>query len=152
MNGPPLPPAQQPINSIQPNNLETLVRHYVYYDNLISDTNGKLTIARKRRDDIEGRIIHYLRANNMENAILHVSGARIQNTIEKIQPSMSITRLESYLHKYYSQKGNGVDETEAILRFIRLQKANDTQSVARLKKTLITNTPQPANGGSNQNH
>lgn len=149
MNG--LPPQQQQIQSV---NLPTLVRQYVHLDNLIKDTNAKLNMERKKRDDIEGRIIHYLRANKMENAILRVSDATIQNVVEKIQPSMTMTRLESYLHKYYSQKGNGMDETEAILRFIRLQKINDTQNVARLKKTPIpNNTPPSGNGGSqNQNH
>ena len=89
----------------------------------------------------------------MEHAIIQVSGARLQCSEEKSAPSLTLPRLQQYLDKYYAQKGTGVNETEAILRFIRLQKANDTQSVACLKKIPIpANIPAPPgaqpNGGS----
>jgi hypothetical protein len=78
----------------------------------------------------------------MENAILQVSGATLQIAEEKISPCLSMPRIESWLHSYYKQKGNGIDETDAILRFIRLQKVNETQTVASLKKSSLP-TPLP---------
>ena len=80
----------------------------------------------------------------MDNAIIQIAGATLQCVNEKSVPSLSIPRLESYLHGYFSQKGSGMDETDAILRYIRAQKVNDTQMVSRLKKTpLPTPLPQP---------
>jgi hypothetical protein len=45
---------------------------------------------------------------------------------------------------YYKQKGNGVNETEQILRFFELQKKQETKTTAYLKKTpLPTSLPPP---------
>jgi hypothetical protein len=72
----------------------------------------------------------------MENAILQVSGATLQISEEKTAPSLSLPRIEDWLHKYYKQRGNGIDETDSILRFIRLQKTQEIQTTACLKKTV----------------
>jgi hypothetical protein len=136
------PPPQQ-------NDLTTWVRNYVHYDNLANNYAKQASGARKLKDEFEDKIIQNLRANRMENAIIQISGARLQCSEEKNTPSLTLPRLEAYLHKYYSQKGNGVDETEALLRFIRLQKQNDTQTTACLKKVPIPTSipPPPSNGG-----
>lgn len=126
--------------------LPTLVRNYVHYstlkDNYMKQANG----AGKLRDQFEGQIIHTLRNNNMENAIIQISGATLQCTNEKQAPALSMPRLQQYLHAFYAQKGNGVDDTEAILRFIKLQKTNDTTTVCKLKRTPLP-APLPAPPG-----
>jgi hypothetical protein len=116
--------------------LTTWVRNYVHYDNLAGAYGKQATGARKLRDEFESKIITNLRANSMDNAVIQISGARLQVTEDKNAPSMTLPRLESYLHKYFAGKGNGIDETESILRFIRMQRANDTQAIARLKRTV----------------
>jgi hypothetical protein len=118
--------------------LATWVRNYVHYDNLAGNYSKQATGARKLRDEFESKIITNLRANSMDNAIIQISGARLQVAEDKTAPSMTLPRLESYLHKYFAGKGNGIDETEGILRFIRMQRANDTQPIARLKRTTAT--------------
>ena len=118
--------------------LSTWVRNYVHYDNLAGNYSKQATGARKLRDEFESKIITNLRANSMDNAIIQISGARLQVAEDKTAPSMTLPRLESYLHKYFAGKGNGIDETEGILRFIRMQRANDTQPIARLKRTTAT--------------
>jgi hypothetical protein len=119
----------------QQNDISTMVRNYVHYDNLANNYSKQASGARKLRDEFESNIITNLRANNMENAIIQISGgARLQCTEEKTSPSLTLPRLETYLQKYYAQKGSGVNETEAILRFIRLQKQQDTQVHACLKR------------------
>ena len=118
--------------------LATWVRNYVHYDNLAGNYSKQATGARKLRDEFESTIITNLRANSMDNAIIQISGARLQVAEDKTAPSMTLPRLESYLHKYFAGKGNGIDETEGILRFIRMQRANDTQAIARLKRTTAT--------------
>jgi hypothetical protein len=126
------------------NDLTTWVRSYVHYDNLANNYSKQATGARRLRDEYENKIIQNLRANRMENAIIQVSGAHLQVTENKTPPALTIPRLETYLRKYYAQKGAGVDETEAILRFCRIQRQNDTQTTACLKKTpLSSNIPPP---------
>jgi hypothetical protein len=136
---------QQLQQSTQPqaqNELTSNVRHYIHYLNLVNNYNKQINEARKLKNRFENNIIQNLRANHMENAILQVSGATLQIAEEKITPSLSMPRIESWLHSYYKQKGNGIDETDAILRFIRLQKINETQTVASLKKSSLP-TPLP---------
>jgi hypothetical protein len=117
------------------NDIASHVRHYVHYDNLANNYSKQASGARKLRDEFENKIITSLRANNMEHAVIQISGgARLQCTEEKTSPSLTLPRLETYLQKYYAQKGNGINETEAILRFIRLQKQQDTQVTACLKR------------------
>jgi hypothetical protein len=132
---------------LQQNDLTTWVRNYVHYDNLANNYSKQASGARKLRDEFEHKIITNLRANKMENAIIQISGARLQYSEEKVAPSMTLPRLETYLHKYFSQKGNGVDETESILNFLKLQKMNDTQLTACLKKTPLPPSIPPPPGG-----
>ena len=128
----------------QQNELPSLVRNFIHYDNLASNYSKQASGARNLRNEYESKVIHALRSHNMENAIIQVSGARLQLAEEKSAPSLSMPRLQQYLDRFYAQKGTGVNETEAILRFIRLQKVNDTQTVACLKKISIpANIPAP---------
>jgi hypothetical protein len=129
------------------------VRQYVHYDNLTKNYTTQATGARKLKNTFEEKIISHLRNNNIPNAIIQISGAILQLSEEKKQASMSMPALETYLHKYFSQKGNGVDETDAILRFIRLQRQQDCQTVACLKKIPVAAPippPPPANQGTLQ--
>jgi hypothetical protein len=119
------------------NQIGSWVRNYVHYDNIANTYSKQASASRKLRDEFEDKIIQNLRSNNMLNAVIQVSGARLQYTEEKTVPTLSMPRLELYLHAYFKQKGNGIDETESILRYIKTQKMNDTQVTAKLKKTSI---------------
>ena len=139
---------QQPPAGSQANQFATWVRNYIHYDNLASNYSKQATGARKLKDKFEAEIINNLRQNKMENAVIQITGATLQCTEEKCPPSLTIPRLETYLSKYYFGKGNGMDETDAILRFIKNQKHMDTTTIARLKKTpLPTVVPPPPTGG-----
>jgi hypothetical protein len=125
------------------NPFATWVRSWVHYDNLTNNYGKQTTGARKLRDEFETKIIQNLRANNMEKATIQVSGAKLGLVEERCPPSLSMPRLETYLHSYFQQKGNHVDETDAILRYIKLQKNAQTVPVVKLKKTLLTATALP---------
>lgn len=125
------------------------VRNYVHYDNLASTYTKQATGARKLRDEYETKVIQNLRANNMQNAIIQVAGARLQYSEEKHVPALSIPRIQTYLHAYFKSKGTGLDETEAILRYIKQQKVNDTQCTACLKKTALPTPLPPPPGPAN---
>ena len=117
------------------NDLTTWIRNYVHYSNLLKNYTQQASGARKLRDEFEGMIINHLRTNRMENAIIQTTDSRLQCVEEKSMPSLCFPLLEKYLHMYYKQKGNGLDETESLLKFIKIQKQNDAQPVVRLKKT-----------------
>jgi len=134
------------------NEIGSWVRNYVHYDNLANTYNKQAGASRKLRDDFEDKIIQNLRANNMQNAIIQVAGARLQYSEEKTIPNLSMPRLEIYLHNYFKQKGNGIDETESILRYIKSQKLNDTQIVAKLKKTVLPSGIPPPPPPPPSNH
>jgi len=142
--------------SIQPaggtSEIGTWVRNYVHYGNLVENYTKQASAARKMRDEFEGKVIGSLRTNNMQNAIIKISGAHLQCVDEKTVPALSLPRLQAYLHAYFKQKGNGLDETDAILRYLKLQKTNDTQTVARLKKTILAPVPGPPVPGTGQNN
>jgi hypothetical protein len=121
----------------QGSELPALIRNYVHYGKMAEIYGKQATGARKLRDEFESKVIHTLRENHMENAIIQITGAQLQCVEQKSMPPLSMPRLEQYLHKYYAQKGTGVDETESILRFLKLQKQNDAQSVMSLKKTVL---------------
>jgi hypothetical protein len=129
--------------ALQQNEIGSWVRHYIHYDNLTKTYTNQAGASRKIRDEFEYKIINNLRTNNMQNAIIQISGANLQYNEEKMIPSLSMPRLEIYLHSYFKQKGNGMDETDSILRYIKTQKQNDTQVVAKLKKTMVTPVPTP---------
>ena len=145
----PLPLAQQ--MPPQQNDLTTWVRSYIHYENLAGNYSKQAAGARKLRDEFEGKIITNLRTNRMDNAIIQVSGARLQCSEEKSVPSLTMNRLQQYLHKYYAQRGNGLDETDQIIRFINLQKEQETTKVACLKKipvqAAIPPPPPPPSSG-----
>ena len=137
-----------PVTAIQPVNagqspigtgqLATWVRNWVHYDNLATNFTKQSGLSRKMRDDFELKIIDTLKQQKMENAQIQIAGAKIHLVQEKSFPSLTIGRLEDYLHQYFKKKGVMMDETEQIMRFIREQKQNNFQLETRLRKTPTT--------------
>jgi len=126
------------------------VRNYIHYDNLTNNYNKQVTGARKLKHEFEHKIIQYLRGNHMEHAVIQVSGARLQLSEEKTAPCMSASNMKKWLNDYYSQKGNSMNETDAILRYINLQKTKESQVSSCLKKIpLPVALPPPPPSGSN---
>lgn len=144
MNPPPTFAQAPPVQ----NELSTWVRNYVHYGNLASNYSKQATGARKLRDEFESKIIHNLRATNMQNAVIQISGAQLQYAEEKTPASLSMPRLEEYLHAYFAQKGNSLDETEAIMRFLRFKRQQDASVTACLKKTPLASVSIPPPPGS----
>lgn len=81
---------------------------------------------------------------NKQNAIIKIADGQLQCVEEKQVAGLSMPRLESYLHDYYKQKGNYIDETDGIIRFIKQQKLNAATVCTRLRKTAAEpNLPRP---------
>jgi len=111
----------------------TWVRNWVHYDNLAGTLNKQTSNARKMRDNYEQQIISALRRNNMENAVIKVSGGQLTLSHEKTSASLTLGRIEEIAQKYFELRG-GQDETEAFMRFLR--KNRGTEETIRLKKSM----------------
>jgi hypothetical protein len=112
--------------------LANLVRTWVHYDNLTTTLSKQTTNNRKIRDDFERKILDQLRVANMENAIIQIQGGRLMVEEEKHTSSLTMGRLTQGLHAYYAQKPGAVDETQAILKFLKGERT--VEITKRLKK------------------
>ena len=116
---------------INKEDVASLVRNYVHYDNLSSTLNKQTQNARAVRDDYEKRIIDELKKSKMENAIIQIVGAKLKIVEEKYSTPLSYKNLEESLHDYYFFKKK-IDETSDILKFIKGKRVVETSQ--RIKK------------------
>ena len=122
------PPAQIQSNT---QDLSNSVRNYVHYDNLATSLYRQTVNARKMRDDFEDRILHNLRTNNMENAIIQIAGGRLVVHEERHNQPITLGRMEELLHAYFVSR-NMPDDTQNIIKFMKKQRGYEV--VKRLKK------------------
>ena len=113
--------------------LGKMVRHWVYFDTLISNFNKQIQDARKERDKYEETILIKLRPSNYEKAVIQIDGGRLIVNEEKQHQALTFKSLEELLHMYFRTSGGRKDETTDILKFI---KENRTfEILKRLKRT-----------------
>jgi len=123
--------------------IASLVRNYVHYDNLASTFNKQTQNARAVRDDYEKRIITELKNKKMENAIIQIVGGKLKIVEEKHSTPLSFKNLEESLHQYYINKKK-VDETSDLLKFIKSNRVVETE--LRIKKMpQLPSQPDPRN-------
>ena len=118
-------------NIINKEDIASLVRNYVHYDNLATTMNKQTQNARVVRDDYEKRIIDELKRNKMENAIIQIVGGKLKIVEEKHSTPLSYKNLEESLHDYYFQKKK-IDETADIIKYIKGKRI--IESTQRIKK------------------
>ena len=118
-------------NIVNKEDIASLVRNYVHYDNLATTMNKQTQNARAVRDDYEKRIIDELKKNKMENAIIQIVGGKLKIVEEKHSTPLSYKNLEESLHDYYFQKKK-VDETADIIKYIKGKRI--IESTQRIKK------------------
>jgi hypothetical protein len=119
--------------------IASLIRNYVHYDNLASQFYKQTQNARAVRDDYEKRVIDELKKNNMDNAIIQIVGGKLKMVEEKHSSPLTFKSLEESLHNYYSNKKK-VDETSDLLKFVKGSRTVETSY--RLKK-IPQLPPQP---------
>lgn len=117
----------------QPSDFAEKVRSWVHFDNLMATFTRQVQQARAAKARWETEIIEYLTKSNMTNAIIQISGARLTLANEKHANPLTLQRLESLLHEYYSTKPPGSnDESAAIVEFIRKHRGHTMKT--NLKK------------------
>jgi len=126
------------MTAIAPINMSELgdqVRHWVHFDDLITDLNKQAYNARQKRQTFENTIIHTLKSTNHEKAVLQIMGGRILIADEKHTKPLTFTSLELMLQEYYRQRGSpGKDETQDIIKFIKGHRTLETTT--RLKRQI----------------
>ena len=128
------PPPSQPSNAVTAaQSFAEKVRSWVHFDNLAATFMRQAQQARSARARWEEQIIEYLQSNNMTNAIIQISGGRITLQEEKHHNPLTLQRLESLLHEYFSQRPPGsIDETNEIMKFLRANRGATVE--VKLKK------------------
>jgi len=115
-------------------NLAEMIRSWVHFDNLSATFTRQAQQARTARARWETQIIEYLRQTNMVNAIIQIAGGRLTVNEEKHANPLTLQRLESLLHEYYSKQPPGSnDETTDIMTFIKSNRGTNVET--RLKKS-----------------
>ena len=125
------------------------VRNWVHYDTLASSLYKQTINARKVREQFEVQILNHLKERGVPNAVLQIQQGKFQPVQETHSSPLSMSQIESLLHKYYQSKGASVkDETNQILTFLRMNR-NQTK-VTRLRKIAdpASNLPPPPPTGS----
>ena len=96
-----------------------LVRHWVHYDDTITELNKQVKAARDTRKSYESNILHMLKATDMANPVIQIVGGRIIVGEDKQQEPLNYTNLQSLIHQYYAKKPGARDETDDIMKFIK---------------------------------
>jgi hypothetical protein len=122
-----------PIVPGQEKDFSTWVRNWIHYDTLASSLYKQTVNARKVRDQFEGRILAHVKERNIPNVVLQTQQGKFQPVQETHSSPLSMTQIESLLHKYFHSRGASIkDETAAILAFIKANRQHT--KVTRLRR------------------
>lgn len=114
--------------------LAEMIRSWVHFDNLAATFTRQSQQARTARARWESQIIDYLRQTSMVNAIIQIAGGRLTVNEEKHANPLTLQRLESLLHEYFSKRTAGSnDETTDIMAYIKANRGTNVET--RLKKS-----------------
>ena len=124
----------EPIGQLDTQNLGTMVRSWVHFDNLAATFSRQAQQARTARSRWEEQIIKTLHETNMSKAVIQITGGRITLVEEKHSQSLTLQRIESLLHEYYNKKAKGSDdETMDIMNYIKQNRGSSIET--KLKKS-----------------
>ena len=114
--------------------LAEMIRSWVHFDNLAATFTRQSQQARTARARWETQIIDYLRQTSMVNAIIQIAGGRLTVNEEKHANPLTLQRLESLLHEYFSKRPPGsTDETSDVMAYIKANRGTNVET--RLKKS-----------------
>jgi hypothetical protein len=121
------------MSEINTNTLEDMIRSWVHFDNLAATFTRQGQQARTARSRWEVQVIDYLTKTNMANAIIQIAGGRLTLVEEKHANPLTLQRLESLLHEYFSKRPPGSnDETNDIMTYIKSNRGSTVET--KLKK------------------
>ena len=111
----------------------SLVRSWMHYDNLSISLSKQASNSRKLRDNYEEAILGSLKKVNAMNAVIQVTGGKIQVSEEKSAQHLSMNFIEQTLHSYFKQY-NKQDDTENIIKYIKSNRGvNKSSKLKRIE-------------------
>ena len=122
------------MSELNTQSLADMIRSWVHFDNLAATFTRQAQQARTARARWESQVIEYLHSTKMSNAIIQIAGGRLMLTEEKHANPLTLQRLETLLHEYFSKRPPGSDdETSDIMTYIKSNRGSTVET--RLKKS-----------------
>lgn len=118
------------------------VRGWVHYDNMATALNKQIINTRKQRDTYEEQIQILLNQHNMPNAVIQISGGKLQLQEEKVTSGLTMKALQESALSFFRghpEIPNPEKMTSELLQHIKDQR--NVTSVLRLKKLKATVMP-----------
>jgi hypothetical protein len=115
------------------------VRGWVHYDNLAASLQKQVTNARKQRDAFEDQISILLKQHQIPNAVIQISGGKLQLQEEKSTSSLTMKNLLESAQSFFREHPeipNPDKMANELVEHIKQQRT--TSTTLRLKKLKAT--------------
>ena len=111
------------------------VRGWVHYDNMAASLQKQVTNARKQRDAFEDQISILLKQHQIPNAVIQISGGKLQLQEEKSTSSLTMKNLLESAQSFFREHPeipNPDKMANELMEHIKQQRTTSTS--LRLKK------------------
>jgi hypothetical protein len=115
------------------------VRGWVHYDNMAASLQKQVTNARKQRDAFEDQISILLKQHQIPNAVIQISGGKLQLQEEKSTSSLTMKNLLESAQSFFREHPeipNPDKMANELMEHIKQQRTTTTS--LRLKKLKAT--------------
>ena len=115
------------------------VRGWVHYDNMAASLQKQVTNARKQRDSFEDQIAILLKQHQIPNAVIQISGGKLQLQEEKSTSSLTMKNLLESAQSFFREHPeipNPDKMANELMEHIKHQRTTTTS--LRLKKLKAT--------------
>jgi hypothetical protein len=115
------------------------VRGWVHYDNMAASLQKQVTNARKQRDAFEDQISILLKQHQIPNAVIQISGGKLQLQEEKSTSSLTMKNLLESAQSFFREHPeipNPDKMANELMEHIKQQRTTSTS--LRLKKLKAT--------------
>jgi hypothetical protein len=111
------------------------IRGWVHYDNMTTALQKQLTNARKQKDSFEEQVYSLLNEHQMTNAVIQISGGKLQLQEEKATAGLTMKALQESTYSFFKSHPEIPNPDKLaleLLNHIKQQRAVTTS--LRLKK------------------
>jgi hypothetical protein len=115
------------------------VRGWVHYDNMAASLQKQVTNARNQRDAFEDQISILLKQHQIPNAVIQISGGKLQLQEEKSTSSLTMKNLLESAQSFFREHPeipNPDKMANELMEHIKQQRT--TSTTLRLKKLKAT--------------
>ena len=115
------------------------VRGWVHYDNMAASLQKQVTNARKQRDAFEDQISILLKQHQIPNAVIQISGGKLQLQEEKSTSNLTMKNLLESAQSFFWEHPeipNPDKMANELMEHVKQQRTTSTS--LRLKKLKAT--------------